>query len=416
MLKYIAIQYFRENKGFLKNYGLFYVAFVAIAVLGLAFLVDMGLDPYMYVVQISIVICALGMYYVFLGKYCNLRMHPATFHFTFNTRRFFTAKLISVAGAFFSMMLLSALLILAVNIANLTDIDWLFCASITVFLSSCWLLKWIKYKSDSVMSMIVVFAEFLLSCFSFIMVVMTGDVVYLIAQSLIMVVALVHNCLQKADWGQYLKDITYLAYINHAASEKDMALMQQIVTERIAETKRFIFLCTFPLVKGNAVFYKAVIEAIRVSKVILLIQVALILLGLSIRNFELFSNFAILEIDFGHMLSALFVNSFLIFINQTFCRNLTSIFDKHRRGFNLPYSDTEIIRNYFYAASIVMTLSVIIISAIHQAHLIWLLIAVVGANGLVLLSLYHSYKTKINSRLFSFAIGIAFYAMSVLIV
>ena len=194
-------------------------------------------------------------------------MHPATFHFTFRTSRFLIAKLISITGAFFSIMLLSALLILAVNIANLTDIDWLYCASILVFLSSCWLLEWIKYKSDSIKSVLDVFAEFSLSCFSFILVVMTGNVVYLIAQSLILAVALVHNCLLKADWGQYLIDITYLAYINHAASDKDMALMQQIVAERVAETKRIIFPCAFPLVKGNAVFYKAVIEAIRVSKV-----------------------------------------------------------------------------------------------------------------------------------------------------
>ena len=416
MLKYIAIRYIRENKTFLRNYGLFWVGFVICAVIGLGFLADVGINPKLYVLQISIVISALGMYYVFLGEYCNLRMHPATFHFTFNTKRFVTVKLISVIGAFARVILLSALLTLVVNIANLPEIDWLYFASISVFLSSCWILRWVKYKADSIKSMLVTFVKFMLSCFAFILITMTGNVVYLMVQSLILACALVHNCLLKVNWGQYINDITYIAFINHVTNSKDMALMQQIAAERIAEKKRFIFLCTFPLARNNAIFCKAAIEAIRVSKVILLIQFALIILSLSIRNFEIFPNPVILDMNFGHMLSALFVNTFICFINQTFFQNLSSIIDKHRRGFILPYSDKEIIKKYFCAASIVMTLSIIVLSVIHQAHVIWVFVAIAGANGLVLLSLYYSHKTKIKSRIFTFAIGIIFYLLSALIV
>ena len=65
MLKYSAKQCFRENKGFLKNYGLFYVVFVASAVLGLAFLAEMGKDPYVCSADFYCYMCAWNVLCLF---------------------------------------------------------------------------------------------------------------------------------------------------------------------------------------------------------------------------------------------------------------------------------------------------------------------------------------------------------------
>jgi len=245
---------------------------------------------------------------------------------------------------------------------------------------------------------------------------MTNNTVFLLIQLTILICSSIHSQLKKPDWGRYLKDMTYLAYVNNASANKDMAMMQQIVTEMIAEKKRYIFLEAFPLNHKNAIFFKAVIETIRMEKKLLLVLAAMVLLILSLRTLEILPQFSIGDVNLGHILSASFVTALRNYIHDPFHRNIASIFEKHRSGFILPYPDRKIVASYFYAAAIATTFFYTIIALIHQAPLIWLLIVIPAANGLELLTIYIAYRSKKKRRIVDMTIGAAFYALCVLVV
>jgi hypothetical protein len=261
-----------------------------------------------------------------------------------------------------------------------------------------------------------IFALFVMVCGGFIGIAITNNALLLLAQIVALLFAFVLNAFTRMDWGRYLRDMRYIAFINHAAYSNDTALMQQIVTERLAERKRLLSLCIFPLTRSNAIFCKAVIDFVRMDKRFTLVIAVLMVIIFSMRTLDVFPVIPIVEIDLGYALSALFVTALSTIIFDTFTRSLASLFDKHRNGFSLPYADKKIIFNYFMAASIVITVFYVVVAIIHQATLLRMLLVLPLANILMILILYIAYKSKKKNRIIAFLLGIILYILSILII
>ena len=407
MFKYIVMQKLRSAKKALKvYYGVFLggiIFFIIFAPWVYEILSAVNLSE--YVSQSSIGIVFLSSVCIFFRKRAlSFKMHPATFHFSFNTMRFKQIKNLSIIISIFNFLIISFLLYVIIFLSLFPVFKVFYYLIISTFLITCLLINWVKYNSRSISGMTIVINEFLIASILFYVTMVTSSPVLIVLQLLLLILIILHNHLQLNDWGNYLKDNSYNALINYASRNRDIALMTQITVEHNSEKKRFIQLNQLTLKENNSLFSFIMITTMRVNKIYFVLLSLLIIFCICIGNLEkplidIQVNF-LETIRLNSILAMFLLNIALCNIKEGFCERLVSILDKCRSGLFLPYSNIVIIRNFLYVSGIILTSILLLIAFFTQSNILMALAVILSVNIVMLISLCFSCRVMRRSWLF----------------
>lgn len=401
MMGLVVKQSLREIKLLLKNYwtvivgmGIGLIIFFDMLV-GQIYQSSFSLADHM--LRISCVICALELFSILFQKTLVFIIHPATMHYCFNSGYMDKIKRLYFYKKCLTKLLLAALI--CPVLYNFRITLSLFVAIITLFLyfMMCSLIRWMKYNGCKWLK---IAALFLLSSLLFIFgSALSGNLAYIPSAFLCVVFVVVVSFQNKAavNWAKYYEDISYTAKSSYASRHKLMGEMAQITKEHVANREHSVKLYQFPLSKKNVLFFKALLETLRMSKQVMVILGLLLVFAVTLNRTSLFSQVPLINEPLIAQLIGIFsIAAFITNLKEIYFKQILAIKEKHTAGFFIPYKSYQIVWYYAVICCSILTLVLLLLCMILGTNILVGLGVIIGFDLVLLLSFLLLYKGKGN--------------------
>lgn len=191
---------------------------------------------------------------------------------------------------------------------------------------------------------------------------------FVIVMLLWLVLVGIYTCRTDIKWGKYFAALSYMEKVNFAGRHRNTAAMQQLAAEHSARKEHYIYLYSLPLCRRTALICKAFIETIRTGKNVILVMAFLLFCSVILTKTMVFADVPLLGDPYAARLIAMFIfSTFIANIKEVYARQILSITEKHKKGFFIPYSFTEIVASYALVCYMSMVMLVVPFGMIMEA-------------------------------------------------
>jgi len=307
---------------------------------------------------------AVNLFRVFLNQTPVFRIEAASVLLTYNTRFFqrslqfkqFFSALFSIIISGTIAFLFSGFLLNAVFLKIFIALSLYFCNGTG--------LSWIFYHAKGGMKWAVCL-DFIICTAALLM--LSAVSLAVSALSLCMVWICVWKLL-KLNLPKYCERIQVLESASVAASQNDLAKMQQMADENRPSYVREPMLHHLKPSKRTALWCKSILEIIRMQKQTLSVLLMLLLAGWIVARTKLLSFVPLLDDPaITGMIAVLCTTAALSSLYQLLIKQAKNTFDKRMLGLSLPFTTTQIIASYGMTAGILNILLAIIIGLLYSA-------------------------------------------------
>jgi hypothetical protein len=164
--------------------------------------------------------------------------------------------------------------------------------------------------------------------------------------------------------------------MNSASRHKDMAVMQQITADHIANKKRTFKLNNLPIKKSNVLFYKALIETLRMSKQVIVVLLLFLVFAIVINRTPVLATISIFgDPNISKLIGMLSLACFVTNLREVYYKQALSILSKKQEGLFLPYTNTMVILNYLLICNVAIVLSIMIVGLILRTNILSIVIS-----------------------------------------
>lgn len=370
MFKFLFKQTYRASITQLKNYfGVIVALVIVVAIGGFSAITQIQNSPFSlqaWVFELAILCSAFCFTLIVFGKRPPFLIHPATIHFFSHASVFKWQKAFVLAKKLIGLFVTTCLASLVIYNFSLSTHSVCFLSSFIFYFLSVLLIKWFKYNGEKT---ILWLARFL-ACTVLFLLFTYYENFYLLGTQLIMMVIFVIFYFQiKIDMSRYYDDSLYIERMNSASRHKDMAVMQQITADHIANREHTFKLNNLPIKKSNVLFYKALIETLRMSKQVVVVLSLFIVFAIVINRTPVFAAMPILgDPNISKLIGMLSLACFVTNLKEIYRKQALSILSKKQEGLFLPYNDTTVILNYLLICDVAIALSIMIVGLILQTN------------------------------------------------
>ena len=402
MFKYLFLEEIRAMKALLKNYLLVVLGILSVIVVGMSMIWDKLMLVRMVInSNISYAILALILIqfkFVFMNDKSGIRIKPALFHYSFNSKRFTDVRKYMTSKMLIKDLIISALISLVIGGTVGTVIKHI--AFFSAYLISTSSVRWLRYNHFKLKYCIPIFV--LASGFVWLLTIPRWYIM-LLMEIIICFFVFFLALKIRPDWGKYNDEIIWIEKIDSAGRHMRIAEMTYITNANLAKEKRIIKLSSFRLSQKNAIMSKAVIESLRSFKRMIILYVLMISAVVALIKVPYITE----KIFFGHHYIAIMVSSYIysgICINmiRTFCDSYIVLMEKHKKGFFVPYSRKRIMTEYLKLCAFSTTAIGIIVGLLSTIGALKIILSIILVNAfavLVFVAMKNKYVLK-NKNLF----------------
>ena len=412
MYKYVFRQYIRGRKALIKNYYAVGTAVLSV----LAFFVytiitgiqNSDITPEDNIIAICFTACAVQLLCIVFQKTPVFMFHPAIMIHTFNTERFRSMKAFLFLKKIVTKLLISAALCLFVYSFKLSAMFFMSTAVFCSYFLSCSLLRWAKCNGKMAVSLCFYAACSLAFVLSFSFTLFFAIALFALLGAIVIFVSRVD-----IDWGGYYEDILYRARINHASNHNNIAEMQQITTEHVANQKHMLKLYHLPIKKSNAILCKAIIETFRMSKQVIIVFVMVLAFAIILNVTNFFWSIPVIgDPASAKIIGAFCISIFTINLKEIYSKQIRSLWDKHRNGLFIPYKSRAVVFSYAFICCVIVTIVNVACCFILGSMIYRAIIAVVASNLLIVGSIFLSKQNTLTNKIPLLATNALFFATS----
>jgi len=361
--EYLFKQSFRAIKIQLKNYftvilGIIFVSAVFLhSIITGIYESSFTLSENLFLVSLAISI--LQLFIVLSRKTLVFAMHPAAIHYFYNTKEINRVKAILITQKIIKNIILS--LAICLFIFNFRFSLNLFTATIILFAYAMTgsFIRWLKYIQNKPL---VLTGFYIGSSALFILSFSNYYIMAVIPLYILLILLIIYCERVKMDWGKYYDDALYANRINSSGRHRNIAEMQQITAEHIAKRKHSIKIYDLPLNRKSAMICKAMIETLRMSKQVAGVLALILVFAVLLNKTSLFSHMPLVgNPNISNAICIFAIGAFLANLREIYFKQISSVYDKHLKGFFIPYSYSNIVFSYGIVCSIITTLSMTVL-------------------------------------------------------
>lgn len=347
MSKFILREYIRESKIQIKNYIIEIVGIIIIC-LGLLRFAARWREQNDILLKNNITIiwymvCFICLLFIFFRTSPIFVIKPASFQFFFNSPFIKYALILAVLKTAIIRLIVSVLI-------GLFLLEWDilldFCISIfylLIYLMLIVFIEWMKFNEKNIG---IILLQYVCSSIFFILSQCKSHGIGIILVIWFGVVVLI-TIKSSIKWDKYYNAIFYIEKVNSAGRYRNIAAMQQIVSEKTALQEHYIYIYDLPLNQKNALLCKAFIENIRTGKNTIIVLGVLLLGAIVITKTTFLADMPLIGNPYVARIIGMFIfATFVANIKEMYAKQILSIFEKHKKGFFIPYSFSRVIFSY----------------------------------------------------------------------
>ncbi len=384
MFNYLLKQSFRANKIMLKKYLLELSSLIGVGIFFVYIITSIfhSLDMNNKIINLAVNIISIliSLLYIIALKTSVFNMHPATIHYFSNNNIFkkvlkynFIIKIISncLIGIIVSFVIYNFRLYANLLIENIF--------LLSVFINLSMLTKWIKYNENKKWLFISIVSSILFLYFTY-------NIEFSIFFLLWAIVITYYSYNQEINLDKFLKDMTRKEMINYHTRNKNYAEMQRIMEEHLSQKNYKLKLYNFKINYKNILFYKSVIETIRLNGNVLKIFLAVIIPIFALSVFKI--EFVFLGVNINNniytYITVFILISCILNIEQTISNQLLKLQDTIKKGVIIPYSIIFITLNYVKLFSFISSIFIILSGIVFRLSILKMIILIFLIDSLVL--------------------------------
>jgi hypothetical protein len=377
MVRFLFKQTYRASITQMKNYfGVIVALFIAVAIGGYSAITQIRNSSFSlqtWNFELAIVCSMVCIAIIVFGKRPPFLIHPATIHFFAHASVFRRQKTVVLIKKIIGQFAAICLVGLVIYNFSLSVHFACFVFSFSSYFLTVSLIKWFKYNGEKI---IFWFTRFF-ACTALFLLFTYYSNFYLLGMQLIMAgIFIIHYFRTHIDMSRYYDDSLYIERMNSASRHKDMAVMQQITADHIANKKRTFKLNNLPIKKSNVLFYKALIETLRMSKQVIVVLLLFLVFAIVINRTPVLATISIFgDPNISKLIGMLSLACFVTNLREVYYKQALSILSKKQEGLFLPYTNTMVILNYLLICNVAIVLSIMIVGLILRTNILSIVIS-----------------------------------------
>ena len=327
-----------------------------------------------YIFNFLVACTILSGFRVLVKKQPIITMNAATLNYLYYTEHFKQILTIKYLLSFIKNIMLTSIIAGFISgfQADAIFVRYFFLICGYMFLGI--LLSWSRYHSVCTKAQLLIIICYIITSAVFLMESGTISIILNYVLALIWIYYVIFKL--KLNLTKYSKNLAFIDEHNSAASQYDLVKMTQLAAENEAKKRRKFFLYHFPLRKNTAVFYKCIIELIRMGKSIWGVLIFLLLVGFLFYRTPIFFLVPIFgEVEaLVEKLSVLVVIMVYLNIGEILTKQADTLLEKHKQGLFIPMEKGGIILSYFVASILIFAVITIFAGLIFESKIFFALL------------------------------------------
>ncbi len=313
--------------------------------------------------------------YITVMKTNIFYIHPASIHYFVNGKEFKNILRNSFILKLVIHLAISAVISLILyDFINHQSLFYYNIIAIFCFLNLAVFIKWLKYNKNKKWV-----AYYIISASLFILSGIFNSILILILWTTY-ITHYAYN--QDIMIDKYLKDMTHFEAIDFHSRRNDMAKMQRIADEFLSSKSHTLKLYNFKITNKNVIFYRAIIETIRLNSAELKIFIGVlsVILIFSLSDFEMHFFVFSLNKDMYSYMAFFVLTSSLISLEQIITKQILKLQDIRKNGMIIPYTDRFIILNYSAVFCIISSVFILISGIVLSVSVLKIIFMILCVN------------------------------------
>lgn len=379
MTRFLFKQAYRAFISQVKNYIGVILAIIALVLFGsysfITQLLKVETPIHSWLTVVAIGCSTICLFSIAAGRRPGFRVHPATIHFFSTTGNFKKFLIFPLLKKSIELTMLSCVICVIFYRFKVTVSFAFSLLSFVSFLMSAALIKWFKYNSEKHLSWMLV-AFLCAGCF--LVALHFHNLLFEVIQVMINIALVFHYFKAQLNLSSYYDDCKYIEQLNYAGRHRDMAAMQQITADHIANKKHRIKLSNLSISKKNALLCKAFIESIRMSKQVIIVLTLFLAGAVFINKSTIFSTIPFIgDHNIAKLIGMFSLGTFIVNLKEIYLKQIVSMIEKQQKGLFIPFHNRKMTFNYALICSIIIIFSSTIVGLIMNTDPIRTILSIV---------------------------------------